>query len=80
MRDNNINASHSDNKEKSRNQADLSKKKISSSSPLKNGSIRGERQKYAILVIDMINDFVKGKLKCESCSNNTKYKDITRYS
>jgi nicotinamidase-related amidase len=65
MEDNNINASHTDNKEKSRKQVDVSTTKISSSPSLKNGSIREQRQKYAILVIDMINDFVKGKLKCE---------------
>ena len=64
MEDNNVTASHTDNKEESRRQVDLLTTKISSSSSLGNGS-KEQQQKYAILVIDMLNDFVKGKLKCE---------------
>ena len=35
-----------------------------------------QQERFAILVIDMQNDFLKGNLKCErSYSNNTKHQD-----
>jgi nicotinamidase-related amidase len=60
-----IAASDTDNKGESIEQIDSSTGKISSYASPKYGSLKKQRQKYAILVIDMINDFVKGKLKCE---------------
>jgi hypothetical protein len=61
----NITASDTDNKEESRKHIDSSKRKIPPSASSGYASLIKQQQKYAILVIDMINDFVKGKLKCE---------------
>jgi nicotinamidase-related amidase len=60
MQNSNVTASQMDNKQDSTREADLS-----SSSYFRRESIKEQQQRYAILVIDMQNDFVKGKLKCE---------------